>query len=106
MATSLKKQQQKPGLFARLSEGKKDKLITNTNLALMCLPGLAMLLVFNYLPMFGLVIAFKDYRFAKGILAVNGWVFVTSVLSSVVPVQDGGSYGIPSCTILYFFSRV
>ncbi|TFG68868.1 MAG: sugar ABC transporter permease [Anaerolineales bacterium] len=73
MATSTKTQHRKPGLFAQLSEGKKDKVITNTNLALMCLPGLAMLIVFNYLPMFGLVIAFKDYRFARGIFG-SEWV--------------------------------
>jgi putative aldouronate transport system permease protein len=39
----------------------------------MCLPALAMLFVFNYLPMFGLVIAFKDYRFARGIWG-SEWV--------------------------------
>ncbi len=74
MTTATKAQQQKkPGLFARLSEGKRDKILTNTNLVLMCLPGLAMLIVFNYMPMFGLVIAFKDYRFAKGIFG-SEWV--------------------------------
>jgi putative aldouronate transport system permease protein len=39
----------------------------------MCLPALAMLFVFNYLPMFGLIIAFKDYRFARGIWG-SEWV--------------------------------
>ncbi|RIK41408.1 MAG: sugar ABC transporter permease, partial [Chloroflexi bacterium] len=46
---------------------------TNATLTLMALPGLLMLLVFAYLPMVGLVIAFKDYRFADGILG-SAWV--------------------------------
>ena len=40
-------------------------------LFVMMLPGLLYLLINNYLPMFGLVIAFKDINFAKGILASN-----------------------------------
>lgn len=38
----------------------------NKVLFLMLLPGLLVLLVNNYLPMFGIVIAFKDYNYAKG----------------------------------------
>jgi len=39
----------------------------------MALPGVLYLIVNNYLPMFGLFIAFKDINFAKGILA-SDWV--------------------------------
>lgn len=39
----------------------------------MALPALILLLVFNYLPMLGLVIAFKDYRAYQGILG-STWV--------------------------------
>ena len=39
----------------------------------MALPGVLFLLIFAYLPMFGLVIAFKDYRFAHGIFG-SAWV--------------------------------
>ncbi|TBL68298.1 ABC transporter permease [Paenibacillus thalictri] len=39
----------------------------------MMLPGIAYFLINNYLPMFGLVIAFKDINFAKGIWA-SDWV--------------------------------
>jgi ABC-type polysaccharide transport system permease subunit len=39
----------------------------------MALPGIIMLFVFAYLPMFGILIAFKDYRFAEGILG-SQWV--------------------------------
>jgi putative aldouronate transport system permease protein len=40
---------------------------------IMLAPGLLYLLINNYLPMFGLVIAFKDFHFAKGILG-SDWV--------------------------------
>lgn len=39
----------------------------------MALPGVILLFVFAYLPMVGLVIAFKDYRFVDGILG-SAWV--------------------------------
>ncbi|WP_284242226.1 ABC transporter permease [Paenibacillus glycanilyticus] len=42
-------------------------------LILMALPGLLYLLINNYLPMFGIVIAFKDVNFAKGILG-SDWI--------------------------------
>ena len=42
-------------------------------LYLMAVPGLLYLLVNNYLPMAGLVIAFKDLDFSKGIFA-SDWV--------------------------------
>ncbi|SFB48339.1 carbohydrate ABC transporter membrane protein 1, CUT1 family [Cohnella sp. OV330] len=37
-------------------------------LYLMLLPGIAYFLIFNYIPMYGVVIAFKDFNFARGIL--------------------------------------
>jgi putative aldouronate transport system permease protein len=49
-------------LGMRLFGGRRN-LQTNMTLSLMALPGILMLLVFAYLPMVGLVIAFKDYRF-------------------------------------------
>ena len=39
----------------------------------MVLPGVVYLFINNYLPMFGLIIAFKDINFAKGILA-SDWI--------------------------------
>ena len=35
---------------------------------MMCLPAILLLFVFAYLPMFGVIIAFKEYRFDAGIL--------------------------------------
>jgi putative aldouronate transport system permease protein len=42
-------------------------------LIIMMVPGLVYLLVNNYLPMFGLIIAFKDINYAKGIFA-SDWI--------------------------------
>ncbi|NYE04412.1 putative aldouronate transport system permease protein [Bacillus niacini] len=42
-------------------------------LFIMLVPGLIYLLINNYLPMFGLVIAFKDINYAKGIFA-SDWI--------------------------------
>ena len=42
-------------------------------LLILALPGLLLLLAFNYLPMFGLFIAFKDINYAKGLLG-SDWV--------------------------------
>lgn len=45
----------------------------NLTLLGLCLPGLVCLILFNYLPMFGITIAFKDYNPIKGIMA-SPWV--------------------------------
>ncbi len=47
-------------------------LKNNLPLLLMCLPGVVLLIIFSYLPMFGITIAFKDFNVVKGFLAVNG----------------------------------
>ena len=52
--------------------GQRD-LQTTITLTLMALPGILMLLVFAYLPMVGLVIAFKNYKFEQGMLG-SAWV--------------------------------
>ncbi len=48
-------------------------LIKHKSLWLMILPGLLYLLINNYLPMFGTIIAFKDFNYAKG-LWNSAWV--------------------------------
>ncbi|MBE5040932.1 ABC transporter permease [Ructibacterium gallinarum] len=65
---------------AKLSKGgaahRRLRILHNTNhlqLYLMCVIPLGLFFVFSYLPMFGIVIAFKDYRFDKGIFG-SEWV--------------------------------
>jgi len=59
------------------ANGKRKKRNLNWKkiipLTLMALPGIIYLLINNYFPMFGLVIAFKDVNFAKGILG-SDWI--------------------------------
>ncbi len=42
-------------------------------LYLLLIPGVVYFIIFNYIPMYGIIIAFKDFNFAKGILA-SPWV--------------------------------
>src|SRR4051794_11160173 len=44
---------------------------------MMCLPAILLLFVFAYLPMFGIIIAFKEYRFDAGILG-SQWIGLTN----------------------------
>jgi putative aldouronate transport system permease protein len=64
-----------PGATARRRArlGRGHSLRKNLSLLLMGLPGILQILIFAYLPMFGLVIAFKDYRFNLGIFG-SKWV--------------------------------
>jgi len=45
----------------------------NHVLLLMMLPGLALLIIFKYMPMYGILVSFKDYQLFKGFLA-SKWV--------------------------------
>lgn len=47
----------------------------NKALFLMALPGIVLLILFNYLPMFGLAIAFKNINFAKGFFKSDWYGF-------------------------------
>lgn len=53
--------------------GAFKKLKRYRALFLMIVPGLAYLIINNYLPMFGVIIAFKDINYAKGILG-SDWI--------------------------------
>ena len=64
----------------RLSKAKtaRNKLIRkrirlNWDIYLLALPGLALLLVLSYVPMYGITIAFKDFNIFKGILG-SEWI--------------------------------
>lgn len=58
----MKRNQKKDGAASRVARRE------NFNLSLMVLPGVLLFLVFNYLPMLGIVIAFKDYNPNLGIM--------------------------------------
>lgn len=52
----------------------KYKIFKNNRpLLLMCLPAVFLIIIFNYFPMFGIVIAFKDFNVAKGFFG-SEWV--------------------------------
>ena len=57
----------------KVTEKKTKNFMKEIPYHLMLLPGLILILIFNYGPMFGLVMAFQDYRPAKGFLK-SGWV--------------------------------
>jgi putative aldouronate transport system permease protein len=63
----------------------------------MMLPGIAYLLINNYLPMFGITIAFKDINFAKGIWG-SDW---NGVQNFKFLFQSSDAYLITRNTILY-----
>jgi putative aldouronate transport system permease protein len=45
----------------------------NSTLFFMALPGLLLVFVFSYLPMFGIIVAFKDYKAVKGLFD-SDWI--------------------------------
>ena len=53
--------------LAMKKEGILHELKRNRTLFLMILPAVLIVLVFSYTPLNGLVLAFKDFRYAKGI---------------------------------------
>jgi len=62
-----------PGEAASSWARRRNQLSSNLPLFIMCLPALLLLLVFNYLPMPGILIAFKNYKFNLGIYG-SEWV--------------------------------
>lgn len=61
----------------------KDKVYTNLSYLLMVLPGAVWLILFAYLPMPGIVMAFKDYRLARP--PQDAWIqnkFIYSLIQS------------------------
>ena len=67
--TAASSTRRKEGYWARLF-----KSLNRTKfLQLLLLPGLIYYIVFQYVPMYGVIIAFKDYRIREGILG-SDWV--------------------------------
>lgn len=65
----MKKKEKKTSFFEVFS----SEIIKNNQLYILAIPVLLYFLIFCYLPMFGLVIAFKDYSVVKGVFA-SPWV--------------------------------
>lgn len=57
----------------------KRKLIDQRYLLLMVIPGIIWMLIFNYTPMYGVIIAFKDYKITKPISEAE-WVGLKHVI--------------------------
>lgn len=64
---------------------------------IMMLPGLIYLLVNNYIPMFGMMLAFKDFKYNKGILG-SDWV---GLKNFTYLFKTGDAWKITRNTILY-----
>jgi len=76
---------------------KKNNYLKHSPLLIMMIPALLYLLINSYLPMFGIVIAFKDINFAKGILQ-SDWVGMAN-FEYLFKTSD--AYIITRNTILY-----
>lgn len=59
----------------------QGKINEHWSLLLMLTPGIIFLLIFNYLPMTGVIIAFKDYRIVDGIFA-SPWIGLNNFLDA------------------------
>lgn len=69
----------------------------NAPLLLMAMPGIVYLIMFSYIPMFGLLVAFKNFNFAQGIIGspwagLNNFKFL---------IMSGDAFTILRNTILY-----
>lgn len=60
-------------MLSRIGQPNLKKFRKNKALFLMIVPGVVYLLINNYLPMFGIVIAFKEIDFSKGLLG-GDWI--------------------------------
>lgn len=71
MARRLTASRKSLGRNALASRGRRMR--GNTDLYLLLLPTLVFFVIFHYLPMFGVVLAFKDFRISKGIW-LSPWI--------------------------------
>lgn len=57
----------------KITKGRSSKLLKYWDLYLMLLPAVILILLFKYIPMYGVIIAFKDYNFMEGVWG-SEWV--------------------------------
>ena len=69
----------------------------NGALLLMALPGIVYFIMFNYIPMFGIIIAFKNFNFRKGILG-SSWAGLDNFKFLI---QSGDAFTILRNTVCY-----
>ena len=90
--------------FLKTKMSEKQKIKTKTNrrlnaeLSLLTIPGILLLIVFCYIPMFGIIIAFKDYNMAKGILksswnGLDNFKFFFESMDAVRIIRNTIGYG-------------
>lgn len=75
----------------------QQNISRNAMLLTFTLPVMMYLFLFHYLPMFGVVLAFKDYRYDKGIFG-SKWVGLTNFVSFF---KTDAAWSITRNTILY-----
>jgi len=71
---------------ARVKKRSQGRLAKNAELLILCVPAIVCYALFYYAPMFGLVLAFKDYKLSKGIWG-SQWVGLSNfryLIESVV----------------------
>jgi putative aldouronate transport system permease protein len=62
-----------PRVEIHAKTGLKTRLWQQKYLLMMILPGFLLVFIFNYMPMYGVLMAFEDYSFSKGIIG-SKWV--------------------------------
>lgn len=67
----------------------------NWGLYLLLLPAVVLLFCFNYLPMYGVQIAFRDFSPSQGIQGSRGWLFSDALLCSGCAGYSGGRRCVP-----------
>ena len=78
----------------------KAKIAYNLPLIIMAAPGLILLIMFSYVPMFGLVLAFKDYIPREGVWG-STWVGLENFKKIF---SDGEVWNVMKNTVLYHFA--
>lgn len=84
-------------MVKRMKTKKKDSMKKYIPFMVMMIPGLLYLFINNYIPMFGMVLAFKDFKYNKGILGSN-WVGFDNF---TYLFKTGDAWKITRNTILY-----
>ena len=68
----------------------KNAVVRYWPLYLMFLPAVVLFIIFNYLPMYGIVLAFKDFWPQLGILGVRGWIRFSETLRLCLLMKSFG----------------